>query len=73
MYDCGCSNMAFTLKAYELGLGTVIMGYCDEAVAAAVTGMPDTEAVGTIIALGYPDEEPKCPKRKMSDQILQIL
>lgn len=37
MFDCGCSAMAFALKAHELGLGTVIMGYCDEAVAAEVT------------------------------------
>lgn len=73
MFDCGCSNMAFTLKAYELGLGTVIMGYCDEAVTAEVIGLPDTEEIGSIIALGYPNEEPKMPPRKMSDQILHLL
>lgn len=73
MFDCGCSAMAFALKAHELGLGTVIMGYCDEAVAAEVTGMPETEEVGPILALGYPDESPQMPKRKMSDQILHIL
>lgn len=73
MFDCGCSAMAFALKAHELGLGTVIMGYCDEAVAVEVTGMPETEEVGPILALGYPDESPQMPKRKMSDQILHIL
>lgn len=49
------------------------MGYCDEAVVAEVTGMPETEEVGPILALGYPDESPQMPKRKMSDQILHIL
>lgn len=73
MFDCGCSNMALVLKAYELGLGTVIMGYCDEQAAAKAAGIPDTEEVASIIALGYPAETPQMPKRKMSDQILRII
>lgn len=73
MYDCGCSNLAFTLKAHELGLATVIMGYCDQAVTAEVIGLPETEEIASVIALGYPDEAPAMPKRKMSDAILQIV
>ncbi len=73
MFDCGCSNMAFTLKAFELGLGTVIMGYCDQALVAKVIDLPETEEITSVIALGYPDEAPDMPKRKMSDQILRVL
>jgi nitroreductase len=71
MFDCGLSSMLFCLKANELGLGTVIMGYFDEDAIAKDLEIPDTEEVSAIIALGYPDEEPVMPKRKGTDIILK--
>lgn len=73
MYDCGLSNMIFCLAAKELGLGTVIMGYYDEEVVTQAIGVPETEEVISVIALGYPEEEPIMPKRKGADIILNIL
>lgn len=73
MYDCGLSNMLFCLKAKELGLGTVIMGYYDEEKVSQAIGVPETEEVISIIALGYPDEEPVMPKRKGAEVILNIV
>ena len=73
MYDCGCSNMLFTLKANELGLGTVIMGLYDEAAIANIIDLPETEEIVSIIALGYYDAAPEMPKRKGSDIILKTL
>lgn len=73
MYDCGLSNMIFCLAAKELGLGTVIMGYYEEEVVAKAIGVPKTEEVISVIALGYPDEEPDMPRRKGGDMILNII
>lgn len=71
MFDCGLSSMLFCLKANELGLGTVIMGYFDEDAIAKDLEIPDTEEISAVIALGYPDEEPIMPKRKGIDIILK--
>lgn len=73
MYDCGASNMIFCLKANELGLGTVIMGYYDEEVVAELIDLPETEEIVSIMALGYYDEEPEMPKRKGADLILKTI
>ncbi|MBQ1193853.1 MAG: nitroreductase family protein [Lachnospiraceae bacterium] len=73
MYDCGCSNMLFTLKANELGLGTVIMGLYDEEKIAHAINLPESEEIISVIALGYPVEHPEMPKRKGSDVILKVL
>lgn len=71
MYDCGASNMLFCLAAKEEGLGTVIMGYFDEASIAELLVIPDTEEVITVMAIGYPNEEPIMPKRKATETILK--
>ena len=73
MYDCGCSNMLFTLKAHELGLGTVIMGLYDEGAISNVIELPENEELISVIALGYHDETPAMPPRKGSDILLKIL
>ncbi|MDL2289423.1 nitroreductase [Clostridia bacterium OttesenSCG-928-F22] len=73
MYDCGCSNMALTLKATELGLGTVIQGVYDEEKLAEIFPIPDTEEFATLIPIGYFDDAaPPMPKRKYADIILKI-
>ena len=73
MYDCGCSNMLFTLKANELGLGTVIMGLYDEDAIAEAINLPETEEIISVIALGYYENKPEMPPRKGSEIILNIL
>jgi nitroreductase len=71
MYDCGQSNIIFCLKAHELGYGTVIMGYFDAEGIQKLIGIPETEEVSSVIALGIPDEDPQMPKRKGADVILK--
>lgn len=73
MYDCGLSNMLFTLKANELGLGSVIMGLYNEEKLVSAINVPDTEEVVAVIALGYYDETPSMPPRKDASQLLKIL
>jgi nitroreductase len=73
MFDSGLSNMILCLAAKELNLGTVIMGLFDEIAISNLLRIPDTEEVATVIALGYPDEDPLMPKRKGIDLILKIM
>ncbi|WP_346928755.1 nitroreductase family protein [Clostridium sp.] len=73
MYDCGLSNMIFSLKAKELGLGTVILGIFDESKVSEIVGIPDTEEIVSVMPLGYYDEEVAIPKRKFADMILKII
>lgn len=73
MYDCGLSNMLFTLKANELGLGTVIMGLYDEETIKKIINLPETEEIISVIALGYPEENPEMPKRKDAEIILKMI
>lgn len=73
MYDCGLSNMLFTLKANELGIGSVIMGLYDEEKLAKAIDVPDTEEVACVIALGYYDEKPTMPPRKDVSELLKIM
>lgn len=71
MFDLGASNMIFCLAAKEEGLGTVIMGYFDEKEIARILDIPETEEVSSVIAIGYPAEEPPMPKRKPLTTILK--
>lgn len=63
-YDCGLQNMNMLLKAYELGLSTLVMGIRDAASLRALLDIDDSESIVSIIALGYGDIEPSKPKRK---------
>jgi len=71
--DGGLSNMIFSLKARELGLGTVILGIFDESKVSEIVGIPDTEEIVSVMPLGYYDEEVAIPKRKFADMILKII
>ncbi|MEE3362128.1 MAG: nitroreductase family protein [Anaerovoracaceae bacterium] len=71
-YDAGIAGYAFELAAFELGLGTVIMGIIDEPKVKEILGLPDDTGVSALIALGYPEGPFKGPDRKGADEILEI-
>ena len=71
MFDAGISAQTFCLAAHSYGVGTVIMGIYDEAACASLAGIPDTERVTALIAMGYPEEPANMPKRKELDEILR--
>lgn len=69
-FDNGLQVQNLCLKAYELGLGTLIMGIYDEQKICEFLSIPEDEVVVAVIAVGYPDIEPAMPKRKSVEDIL---
>lgn len=72
-FDAGIACEAFCLSAFEYGLGTLIMGIFNEEKVKIIAGIPENERVSALIAVGYPDEEPKAPKRKEVSEISKFI
>lgn len=72
-YDLGLQNMLLCLKARELGLDTLIMGIRDAAALRAAAGIPDSEAVFAVIALGYRGQDPAPRPRKAVGEVVEYL
>lgn len=64
MFDAGIATQTFCLAAHEKGIGTCVMGIFDEDAIAKVIGLPETQKVGCVIAMGYPAFAPDAPARK---------
>ena len=64
MYDLGLATENLCLAAHESGLGTVIVGLFDHDRVGEIVKLPDDHEVLVLIPLGYPDQEPKTPKRR---------
>lgn len=67
-YDLGLASENLVLKAQELGLGTLIMGIRDEKKLAEILNIPESECVVSVISVGYPNIEPKMPRRKSVEE-----
>lgn len=70
MFDAGIAAQTFLLAAHDLGIGSVILGIFDEAKVREIIGLPETQNVSALIALGYPDESPAAPPRKAVEELL---
>lgn len=70
IYDAGIASEAFCLAAHEAGLGSVIMGIFDGAIASSLLDIPEGQELMALIAVGYPDEAPASPKRKTAADLL---
>ena len=70
MFDVGAACQTFCLAAHEAGLGTVIMGIWDEDGITNLLDIPDTQELGALIAIGYPENMPCAPKRKSVEDLL---
>lgn len=71
-FDAGIATQTLALAAYEYGLGTVIMGIYDEDKVIKAASIPEGQKVSAMMAIGYPDEEPKMPKRKDTEALLSF-
>lgn len=71
-YDCGLQSMNLLLKATEQGLSTLVMGIRDNEKIKEILGIPETEAVVSVIGVGYSSLSPAMPKRKDIDEIAKF-
>lgn len=70
MFDAGIAAQTFCLAAHEKGIGSVILGIFDEAKAASILDVPEDRDLIALIPIGYPDETPAAPKRKLVEDLL---
>lgn len=70
MYDAGIAAQTLCLSAHDHGLGTVIMGIFHRRELEKYLNIPKNQEIAALIALGYPDEEPKAPRRKDVETLL---
>ncbi len=64
MFDLGLATQSLCLAAWNLGLGTVVVGLFDHNRAAAVLGVPAGYELVAMVPLGYPAKQPAAPKRR---------
>lgn len=72
VFDTGIATQTFCLAAHDLGIGSVIMGIFDENKVSQVIPLPEGQQVAALIAIGYPAEEPKAPRRKAVEELSLI-
>ena len=71
-HDNGVSNAFLVLAARSMGFDTLIMGMRDSDALRTLFGIPDTETVMAVIALGSRAAEPNRPKRRPLDEIVSF-
>ena len=71
-FDNGLQVQNLCLKAYEMGLGTLIMGLYDFREARTFFNIPNNEKLTVLIGVGYTDINPGMPPRKSLDEILKF-
>lgn len=71
-YDTGLSNAYLVLKARAMGFDTLIMGMRDSEAIRSGFGIPESETVMAVIALGYRAQDPKRPERRPLEEIVKF-
>lgn len=64
LYDLGIISQNICLKAWELGLGSVIVGSFEHQAAEELLNVPKEMELVALIPLGFPDHQPAAPKRR---------
>src|SRR5210317_176474 len=70
MYDLGLATQNLCLAAHDSGLGTVIVGLFDHDRVGEIINLPANHEVLVLVPLGYPDQEPKPPRRREKDEFV---
>ena len=71
MFDLGIATQTLCLTAYEMGLGTVVVGLMDHDACKKVISLPQGYEVAAVIPIGRPAVEPKDgpPRRPVSEMV----
>ena len=72
MFDAGLATQTFCLAAREYGVGSCIIGVMDEEEIAKKIGLPPTQKVACLVALGYPEQWKDGPPRLGCDELLSF-
>ena len=73
MFDAGVACQTLCLAAWDLGLGTCIMGIYDEEKLPEVLEVPADRYVTAVVSLGYPAETPNAPRRReLSEKVRYV-
>lgn len=73
LIDVGIAAEHFCLQAAELGLGTCMLGWFDQAAVKRTLGIPRRKKVPLLITIGYPREgKPPDKRRKELKEILDF-
>lgn len=72
MFDLGIINQNICLQAYDLGLGSLIIGLFDQDKAKQVLNVPEGYELVTLTPIGYPNEEPKSTSRKAISEFTHL-
>lgn len=73
MFDLGIAVQTLCLKAHELGLGTVVVGYMDHEVCRKLLTVPENRKVVAVIPIGRPATPPKeGPARKSLSEMVYL-
>ncbi len=70
MFDVALALQNMVLAAWEEGIGSVYLGLFDAEKVRIALNIPDNYEVVAIVPFGYPDEEPKCPPRKETKDLV---
>lgn len=73
VFDTGIATQTFCLAAHDKGIGSVIMGIFDEEQVGKVIPIPEGQKLAALIAIGYPDIDPKAPKRKTAADLVSYV
>ncbi len=71
-YDLGLQNQNLLLCARDMGYDTLIMGLRNEKELRSILGIPDDEALMSVIAVGKRAADPVKPERKNIDDIVKF-
>ena len=73
LYDVGAAVQTLLLMAVEKGLGACWLKSVNYPRVAKLLGVPQGLEVDSVVALGYPDEEPRLVELKPEDQGLEVI
>ena len=71
-YDLGLHDALLVLAAKDAGYDTLIMGIRDEAAIRRILGIPENEAVMSVIAVGKRAEDPQPRPRKPFGEVVRF-
>ncbi len=64
LFDLGIATQSLCLTAFNLGLGTVIIGAMDHDKAKKALGLGEEYELAVLIPVGYPAKESSAPRRR---------